>query len=58
MEILSYSLWVTLVMWVFYIGGAINRSAADKHWEVDRNIFLYVVGIPVIAILTEYLLVR
>lgn len=58
MESLSFSLWVTLFIWILFIGVGIYRSSMDKYWKVNCNIFLYTIGLPAIFILSEYLLFR
>lgn len=58
MEHLTYSLWFTLVVWIFYIGIGIIKSIIEPFWEVNSNMLLYLVGLPAVAILLEYLIAR
>jgi uncharacterized protein (DUF983 family) len=61
MEHLSISLWFTLIIWGIFVLAAIlfKLTKGEKEiWIVNANILIYTIGLPAIAILLEYLLVR
>lgn len=54
MEVLNYSLWFTLVWWVFILYALISR----KTKPTVKGLFITMIIIPMPAILLEYLIMR
>ena len=55
MEMLTYSLWFTLVWWVLSVISTTNYGGNRIYY---KDIIPHLVAIPSIAILLEYLIVR